>query len=216
MCPGNWSVCVGDSSLHSEEIVKISNCDFQCDHNHHHYHYFLLLNQSSCGFFNTDRLVGLVLSLCARLESGRSLVRILFAPGFFSGSSHASDLKIGTPVALPGAWRYRARAGTGRPGVSLLWLGEIESLICNVAARKIVQIRLCDTLVCCWDVKQPTNIFNTAQVTKLSYKRQGNPDRVKITVLAWRGFDPRVSSSREGSLCHKATEAVNRTEKETI
>ena len=49
-------------------------------------------------------------------------------PGFesrlrrdFSGSSHTSDLKIGTPVAtLPGAWRFRVSAGTGRPGVSIL------------------------------------------------------------------------------------------------
>ena len=43
---------------------------------------------------------------------------------------------------LPGAWRYRVSTGTGRPGVSVLWLGEIERLICNfylsVAARKIV------------------------------------------------------------------------------
>ena len=41
--------------------------------------------------------------------------------GIFSGSSHTSDSKIGTPVAtLPGAWRYRVSAGTGRPGVSML------------------------------------------------------------------------------------------------
>ena len=71
-------------------------------------------------------------------------------PGFksrlrrdFPGSSHTSDLKIGTPVAtLPGAWRYRVSAGTGRPGVSILWLGEMESWIRTfylcVAARKIV------------------------------------------------------------------------------
>ena len=39
----------------------------------------------------------------------------------FSGSSHTSDLNIGTPVAtLPGAWRYRVSAGTGQPGVSIL------------------------------------------------------------------------------------------------
>ena len=39
----------------------------------------------------------------------------------FSGSSHTSDLKIGTPVAaLPCAWHYRVGAGTGRPGVSIL------------------------------------------------------------------------------------------------
>ena len=39
----------------------------------------------------------------------------------FSGLSHTSHLEIGTPVvALPGAWRYRVSAGTGRPGVSIL------------------------------------------------------------------------------------------------
>ena len=49
-------------------------------------------------------------------------------PGFefrlrrdFSGSSHTSDLNIGTPVAtLPGAWRYRVSTGTGWTGVSIL------------------------------------------------------------------------------------------------
>ena len=49
-------------------------------------------------------------------------------PGFdsclrqdFSGSSHTSDLKIGTPVAtLPGAWHYRVSVGTGQPGISIL------------------------------------------------------------------------------------------------
>ena len=41
--------------------------------------------------------------------------------GIFSGSRHTSDLNIGTPVAaLPGAWRYRVSAGTGRPGISIL------------------------------------------------------------------------------------------------
>ena len=71
-------------------------------------------------------------------------------PGFesrlrhdFSGSSHTSDFKIDTPVAsLSGVWRYMVSAGTGRPGVSILRLGEVESWICNfylsVAARKIV------------------------------------------------------------------------------
>ena len=61
----------------------------------------------------------------------------------FSGSSHTSDLKIVKAVAtLPGAWRYRVSAGTGRSGVSILWLGEVESWIYNfylsVAARQIV------------------------------------------------------------------------------
>ena len=41
--------------------------------------------------------------------------------GNFSGSSHTSDFKIGTPVAtLPGAWRCRVSTGTGRPGFSIL------------------------------------------------------------------------------------------------
>ena len=66
-----------------------------------------------------DRLVGLVVKASASRAEG---------PGFesrlrrdFSGSSHTSDLNIGTPVAtLPGAWRYRVSTGTGRPGVSIL------------------------------------------------------------------------------------------------
>ena len=66
-----------------------------------------------------DRLGGLVVKASA---SGAE------DPGFksrlrrdFSGSSHTSDLKLGTPVAtLPGAWRYRVSTGTGRPGVSIL------------------------------------------------------------------------------------------------
>ena len=94
-----------------------------------------------CLLFLLDRLVGLVIKVSA---SGAE------DPGFesrlwwdFSGSSHTSALKIGTPVAtLPGAWRYRVSTGTGRPGVSILWLGEVERLICNfylsVSARKIV------------------------------------------------------------------------------
>ena len=71
-------------------------------------------------------------------------------------------VKIGTPVAtLPDAWCYRVSARTGWHGVSILWPGEMESLVCNfyliVAARKIEQICPWDTLACCWDVKQPTN-----------------------------------------------------------
>ena len=74
---------------------------------------------------------------------------------------HTSDLTIGTSVAtLPGAWHYRVSAGTGWLGVSILWLGEIASLIHNlylsVAAHTIVsQIPPWDTLSWCWYVKQP-------------------------------------------------------------
>ena len=117
-----------------------------------------------------DHLVGLMAKASA---SGAE------DPGFesrlhrdFSGSCQTSDLKIGTPVAtLPGAWHYRVSAGTGRPGVSILWLGEVESLSCNfylsVAARKLsVQIRPWDALACCWDVKQPTNQQTNKQRNK--------------------------------------------------
>ena len=63
-----------------------------------------------------------------RWPSGKASASRAEGPGFesrlrrdFSGSSHTSDLNIGTPVAtLPGAWRYRVSAGTGRPGVSIL------------------------------------------------------------------------------------------------
>ena len=83
-------------------------------------------------------------------SSGKTSTSRAEGPGFesrlcrdFLGSSHTSDLKFGTPVAtLPGAWHYRVSTGTGRPGVSILWLGEVERLICNfclsVAARIIV------------------------------------------------------------------------------
>ena len=107
----------------------------------------------------TNRLVGLVVKVSAsRAEDPRfesRLHRDFLGP-------YTSDFKIGTPVAtLPGAWCWRVSAGTSWPGVSILWLGEMESLVCNfclsVAACKIVQIRPWDTLSCCWDVKQPTN-----------------------------------------------------------
>ena len=74
------------------------------------------------GLSNTplcDRLVGLVLRRPPRERKipGSNPA----CAGIFSGSSHTSDFKIGTPVAtLPGAWRYRVSTGTGRPGVSIL------------------------------------------------------------------------------------------------
>ena len=79
---------------------------------------------------HADRLVGQVDKVSAiRAED----------PGFksclhwdISGSSHTSDLKIGVSVAtLPGVWRYRVSAETGWSGISILRLGEMESLICN-------------------------------------------------------------------------------------
>ena len=89
----------------------------------------------------THHLIGLVIRRPPRERKirGSNPAR----DGIFSRSSHTSDLEIGTPVAtLPGAWHYKVSTGTGRPGVSILWLGEVERFICNfylsVAARKIV------------------------------------------------------------------------------
>ena len=70
-------------------------------------------------FFLLHRLDGLVVKASALRVEGPGFQSRLLRD--FSGSSHTSDLKIGTPVAtLPGAWRYRVSTGTGRPGVSIL------------------------------------------------------------------------------------------------
>ena len=66
------------------------------------------------------RLVGLVVKASASREEDPEFQSRL-RRGFFSGSSHTSDLKTGAPVAtLPGTWRYRVSAGTAWPGVSIL------------------------------------------------------------------------------------------------
>ena len=76
--------------------------------------------------------VGLVVKVAIlRAEDLGSIPAISL--GDFSGLSHTSNLKIGTPVAaLPGVQRYRVGAGTCWPGVSMPWLGEVERLICNL------------------------------------------------------------------------------------
>ena len=91
---------------------------------------------------SVDRLIGLVVKASA-LRVTRPRFNSRFLCEDFSGSSHNADLKIGTQwTTLPGAWRFGVSTGTGLSGVSILWLGEIESLICNfylgVAAHKIV------------------------------------------------------------------------------
>ena len=66
-----------------------------------------------------DRLVGLVVRRPPRERKipGSNPA----CAGIFSGLSHTSDLKIGTPLAvLPGAWRDRVSAWTGRLDVSIL------------------------------------------------------------------------------------------------
>ena len=89
-----------------------------------------------------DRLVGLVVK-ASRLESGRSRVPIPLAPGFFRGRVIPVTSKLALQwLPCPGAWRHRVSAETGRPGVRIIRLGEVESLICHfylsVAARKFV------------------------------------------------------------------------------
>ena len=84
----------------------------------------------------------------------------------FSGSSHTSDFKIGTPATLPDSWHYKLSAGTGLPGVSIPWLGEIVSLICNfhlsVGGSKIVwkdpSLIYTSTLLGRWAANQQANL----------------------------------------------------------
>ena len=74
-------------------------------------------------------------------------------------------------ATLPGAWRYRVSTGTGRPGVSILWLGEVESLICSfylsVAARRIVwadpSLRYTSMLLGCYLSNQQTNCWGRGE-----------------------------------------------------
>ena len=86
--------------------------------------------------------------------------------GDFSNRVIPVILKIGPPVAtLPCAWcySYRDSAGTDWPSVSILWLDEVESLMCNfylnVAISKIdgADPSLRYTSIYCWDIKQSTN-----------------------------------------------------------
>ena len=108
---------------------------------HSHVYFFSLHLYATSSFMPPDRLAGLVVKASAsRTEDPRFESRLCRD---FSGSSHTSDFKIGTPVAtLPGAWRHRISSGTGWHGVNILWLGEVASLICNfylsVAASKLV------------------------------------------------------------------------------
>ena len=86
--------------------------------------------------------------------------------GITSSSSSTSrvipvNFNIGTVVStLPGAW-HGVSGRTGLPGVSRLWVGEKERLICNLhfsmPSRKISQICSWDRLACCWGVEQPRN-----------------------------------------------------------
>ena len=59
------------------------------------------------------------------LQISRPGVESCFPHGEFSGSSHTSDLKIGSSgAAMPRAWWYRVSTGTGWSGVNILWLDD--------------------------------------------------------------------------------------------
>ena len=86
------------------------------------------------------------------LRERQACVRFSLCRGSFP-----SDLKVGSKTGYQARhWRYRVSAGTGLPGISILWLGEIERLSGNFSVLKRVhlseQIRPWDTQARCWEV----------------------------------------------------------------
>ena len=70
-----------------------------------------------------------------------SVSMVVRASARYAGSSHTSDFTAGTlPAALPDAWRYGVCARTDWPGVSLLWCGQIATLICNCRLRVATRV----------------------------------------------------------------------------
>ena len=97
-----------------QELPGLDQCSVRPSHT-----LFCVSSFGLSSSFTLNRLVGLVVRRPPRQRKipGSNPA----GGGIFSGSSHTSDLKIGTPVdTLPGAWCYRVSAGTGRPGVSIL------------------------------------------------------------------------------------------------
>ena len=123
-----WSIATPSLSCHAQSFLYVL---------------FFILCVCECSF----------VSWPPRWPSGKASTSRAEDPGFesrlrrdFFGVESYQWLKnwhsSGYPGTLPGAWRYRVSTGTGRPGVSILWLGEVESLVYNfylsVAARAIV------------------------------------------------------------------------------
>ena len=121
--------------------------------------HFLLYEEASLCL--SDRLIGLVVKASASRMEDPGLNPT--CAGIFSGSSHTSDLKIGTPVAtLPSTWCYRVSAGTGwLVSVYCDWVRwRVWSATCISVFQHVKlseQIRPWDTLACCWDIRQPSN-----------------------------------------------------------
>ena len=91
------------------------------------------------------RLIGPIVKTSASRVADLGLVHAFGVDCFLD--SVIPDSEIDNPVpTLPGAWSYRVSAGTGWPGVSILCLGDMKSLICSF--QLFEQICPCDTLPC--------------------------------------------------------------------
>ena len=123
------------------------HCNHHLQYHHHHHHVkiiykviFVVIILKIFHFEVTTTTVCLFFGcLPPRWPSGKASTSRAEDPGFES-RLRRDFLGSGPVATLPGAWCYRVNAGTGRPGVRILWLSEVESLICNfylsVAARK--------------------------------------------------------------------------------
>ena len=110
-------------------------------------------------------------------------------PGFFFGVESYQWLKNWhSRATLPGAWRDRVSAGTGQPGVSLLWVGEVESWICifylSVAARKIV----------CAD---PSLRYTSMLLGRCATNKQTNPRGFQLPVV-WYSIQGQSTDPTDG------------------
>ena len=124
------------TNARGQVLISVGSLNFQalvCD-------FFWSLSGVCSGYSSflpsfIDHLVGLVVKASASRADDPGFESCLLWD--FSRVEPYQWLKIGTPVAtLPGT------CGTGWPGVSILWLDEMENLVCNfylsVTARKIV------------------------------------------------------------------------------
>ena len=84
---------------------------------------------SRSGTFCRHHLVSLVVK--ASMSRGEDPRFESYLRWDFSGVESYLWLKNWHSSTLPGTWHYRVNAGTGWPSVSILWLGEMESSVCN-------------------------------------------------------------------------------------
>ena len=110
------------------------------------------------------------------LESERSKVQFLLVPWW---SNHTSDTNIDTPVAtLPGGWCCRVSDGTGQPGLSIPWLGEINILSSSISILWVGEIDI---------------LSNNFYLSVVACK------------LVWAALAPRYTSMFAGTLSNQQT-----------